>query len=629
MINRFLPALVIAVGILLPGPLSADSFRITFGGADREVADWSGGIGSQQGAVEIVASYHFALEESYDATSWKCGNQWDGKLQMEPKDAAAFPGTRWKGVVVNVEGPGRTVVEIKTRQGNARFRPEQVRFQERLKLLDGRIRVERVPEMRPLSGEKGDDDYPALTVGPDGRVWVAWISFQGGADRIHLRSSTNGTDWTPTEIVTPAAGDYYQVALVSTRPNQVTAVFSAIVDGAVNLYARDVEAGDWSALERITHGPGPDTFPSLAAAKDGKVFLAWQSGAAGHTDISLMTRQDGEWSDPVAITSHPASDWEPALAVNSRGEASILWDSYRHGNYDIFLRRWAGGKLGPVERLTSSPDFEAHVSAVYDHRDRLWFAYDNGGPNWGKDHYGINGIQRGESGLYFHRQAQVRVLDRGRISEPKLPLDHRLPSGAITGSWMALGLDSARETFTEYPRLAVDGKGRVWAIVRTRALGRPNPPAVSERSIFPYWNYHVTMFDGHAWTRPVWVPFSDGRIEQRPGTAVDKDGNLWIASQTDGKSYPSDDPRFLEYSLYAGKIPLDDVPGAAVEDEYLVGSKQHAAPESVDDTEAGGFDAAMERVRNAGRRQKICGDMGRPSSAHGFVVRRLQRRQPL
>ncbi len=583
--NRFLPVLALSIGLLQSTPLTADSFRITFGGADREVSDWSGDIAAQGGTVEIVASYHFALDESFEGTSWSCGNQWDGKLQMEPRDAAAFPDTRWKGLVVNVEGSERTVVEIETRQGNTRFRPEQVRFQERLKLLAGRIRVERVPEMRSVSGEQGDDDYPALAIGPDGRKWLAWISFRDGADIIEMRSSTDGIEWIPIEQVTPTPGDYYQVALVSTRPNQVSVVFSAIVDGTVNLYARNYEDGNWSAVSKLTHGTGPDTFPRLAAAPNENVFLVWQSGSAGNTDISMLTRRGQEWSDPVAITRHPASDWEPALAVNSRGEAAILWDSYRHGNYDIFLRRWAAGKLGPVERLTSSPDFEAHVSAVYDHRDRLWFAYDNGGPNWGKDHYGINGIQRGESGLYFHRQAQVRVLDRGRISEPKLPLDHRLPSGAITGSWMALGLDSARETFTEYPRLAVDGKGRIWAVVRTRALGRANPPAVAERSIFPYWNYHVMMFDGHAWMPPVWVPFSDGRIEQRPGTAIDKDGNLWIASQTDGKSYPDDDPRFLQYDLYAGKIALDDVPGGAVEDEYLVGSKQHAAPESVDDTE--------------------------------------------
>ena len=119
---------------------------------------------------------------------------------------------------------------------------------------------------------------------------------------------------------------------------------------------------------------------------------------------------------------------------------------------------------------------------------------------------------------------------------------------------MALGLDSARQTFTEYPVLQVDGKGRLWAILRTRTLGRANPPSVAARSIFPYWDYKATMFDGHGWTRPVWIAFSDGRLEQRPAVAVDASGELWVASQTDGKSYaPDHDTRFWQYDRICGQ----------------------------------------------------------------------------
>jgi hypothetical protein len=163
-------------------------------------------------------------------------------------------------------------------------------------------------------------------------------------------------------------------------------------------------------------------------------------------------------------------------------------------------------------------------------------------------------------------------------------MDQLMPSGAITPSWMALGLASAKRTFTEYPVLQVDGKGRVWALLRTRAVGRPNPPTVRERSIFPYWNYHATMFDGQGWTEPVWIPFSDGRIEQRPGFAVDRDGGLWVATQTDGKSLTSDDPRFWTYEVRAGKIALDHVNGGIPQREYLVGVTGLSAPRAVEDT---------------------------------------------
>lgn len=503
---------------------------------------------------------------------------------MEPKDQAAFSQTRWKGVVVDVEGGDQTRVSIETAQGNAEFRAGEVRYQEVLKRLGGRIRIERVPASERMSESLADDDYPAMAIGPDGRVWVAWIAFENGADTVRVRSSADGEAWDEAVTLAPA-GDYYQVALISTKAGAVTAIASAIRDGLVHLYKAEYSVGGSVSGGALTWGPGPDTFPRMAAAPNGDVYLVYQSGAKGNTDVSLMVRRGDSWSSPMKVTEHSANDWEPSVAVNSRGEAAIAWDSYRNGDYDIFLRRFVDGRLGPVEQVTASKDFQAHVSLAYDHRDRLWMAWDNGGPNWGKDHYGINGIHRGESGLYFHRQAQVRVLDRGRIAKPVPPIDHRFAASPITGSWMALGLDSARQTYTEYPTLQVDGKGRVWAMLRTRTLGRTNPPSVSARSIFPYWDYKITMFDGHGWTPPVWIPFSDGRNEQRPAVAVDASGDLWVASQTDGKSYPPDDKRFWQYDVYAGKLEIDKTPGGHVEDEFFISPDDLPAPEAVSDSE--------------------------------------------
>lgn len=579
--SRLLICSIALVTALLPA--HAQRFRVLFGGADSEIADWSGSVSVDSGIVTVIASHHFGPQERFDTASWSCGNQWDGRLQMEPSDQAAFSPTRWKGVILDIEGGERGEVALETAQGTARFQVDHVRYHETLALLDGRMRIERVQMSERLSESLADDDYPALTVGPDGRVWVAWIAFEDGTDTIQLRSTADGATWDPAVAIAPP-GDYYQVALASTEAGAVTAVASTIRDGLVHLYKAEYSSGGGVSGEAFTHGPGPDTFPRMAVAPNGDAYLVYQSGAEGNTDIALRIRSNGTWSDPLKVTEHPASDWEPAVALNSRGEAAIAWDSYRHGNYDIFLRRMSGGKLGPLERVTASEDFQAHVSLAFDHRDRLWMAWDNGGPNWGKDHYGINGIHRGESGLYFHRQAQVRVLDRGRIAMPVPPIDHRFPASPITGSWMALGLDSARQTYTEYPVLHVDGKGRVWALLRTRTLGRVNPPSVAARSIFPYWDYKLTMFDGQGWTPPMWIPFSDGRNEQRPAAATDGSGNLWIVSQTDGKSYPADSDRFWQYDVYAGRIDLGSVPGGTSGDEFLIGADDLPAPEIADDS---------------------------------------------
>ena len=281
------------------------------------------------------------------AISGTAGCRWS------PKDQAAFPPTRWKGVIVDVDGGDQTSISIKTAQADARFRAGEVRYQETLKRLDGRIQIERAPASQRMSESLADDDYPAMTIGPDGRVWVAWIAFEDGMDTVRLRSSADGETWDEAVTLAPA-GDYYQVALVSPRPRAVTAVASTIRDGLVHLHEVEIHS------RRFAGGRGADTRAGAGhvsphgGGTERRRVLVYQSGGAGNTDVSLMVRRGDRWSAPIKVTEHPANDWEPSIAVNSRGEAAIAWDSYRHGNYDIFLRRYVNGEAGPA----GTPDRE-------------------------------------------------------------------------------------------------------------------------------------------------------------------------------------------------------------------------------------------------------------------------------
>ncbi len=45
-----------------------------------------------------------------------------------------------------------------------------------IKSLFGRIRIERIPRSNRTPDSLADDDYPAIAIGPDGRVWVGWIA---------------------------------------------------------------------------------------------------------------------------------------------------------------------------------------------------------------------------------------------------------------------------------------------------------------------------------------------------------------------------------------------------------------------------------------------------------------------
>ena len=85
------------------------------------------------------------------------------------------------------------------------------------------------------------------------------------------------------------------------------------------------------------------------------------------------------------MTDQPANHWAPAIAADSKGNVYVAWDSYENGNYDVFLRRFHDGEPEPVVPIGTLKAFEARPSLAVDSQDRVWIAYEMGGPNWGKD----------------------------------------------------------------------------------------------------------------------------------------------------------------------------------------------------------------------------------------------------
>ena len=86
------------------------------------------------------------------------------------------------------------------------------------------------------------------------------------------------------------------------------------------------------------------------------------------------------------MTEDPANDWGTRIAVDDQGKAYIAWDTYRNGNYDIYMQTYQSGNLGPAVLVAGTPRFEAHPTIAVDGQNRVWVAWDESGPNWGKDH---------------------------------------------------------------------------------------------------------------------------------------------------------------------------------------------------------------------------------------------------
>jgi hypothetical protein len=379
-----------------------------------------------------------------------------------------------------------------------------------------------VPTALSLSSDAGNDDYPAIASGPQGRVTVVFQQYTGSADRLVIRELQNGAFGSET-IEAPETRDVFRPAAAYDGRGILHLVWSAQIDGEWELYARHRGAQGWSAIERVTSAAGPDIYPRLATAPDGTVWLAWQAFRNGQSDILLRPYANGAWGNEIKISESAANDWEPALSIAPDGAIWVAWDSYDRGNYDIFARSVRGGVPGPIRAVTKSPRFEARPSIACDRGGRVWIAFEEGEANWGKD-YGYLFKDRGNP-LYQSRGIRLVQLNGDRVEEPVQPISSAFPQG------MPEMLHS--------PRIAIDSAGVLTIVAQQLSHANRVLEVWGAQGV---WEQVSFSLNGAGWTPAVVLPGSTGPNEARAAMAVTPQGTYAVWG-SDNRSFTNGAPQ--------------------------------------------------------------------------------------
>jgi hypothetical protein len=115
----------------------------------------------------------------------------------------------------------------------------------------------------------------------------------------------------------------------------------------------------------------------------------------------------------------------------------IAWDSYESGDYDVFVREYdKDGKAENIRAVANTPGYETRPSLTYDLQSRLWIAWEQSGPKWGKD-WGAYDREDG-IGLYKGRTIGLRVLEDGAWKDPMQMPETGLPGKMGRGGWAGL-----------------------------------------------------------------------------------------------------------------------------------------------------------------------------------------------
>ncbi len=440
-------------------------------------------------------------------------------------------------VLSDVRKGGRLTFE--TNKGNFAIPLDRVRPGNRVVRLKGRVRAEWVPAVQELAASELEEDFPAAALGPDGTGYVAYIAHEhvgpkrlarlrtfpedldrfrpsGGGDQLLLLWNRRG--WSAPMVLTDRGLDLWRPTVAVDGENNLHVVWSQRCGGNWELFHRTFHPDRaLGRLERLTNREGADINARAVRAADGTVWIAWQGWKGADFQIFVMPLEEGV--DPIEIGQAGANEWNPDIAADSSGRVYVVYDTYARGNYDVRLAVIDTAKRAVVsiQPVADSPRFEANAAVACDREGRVWVAWETRGYNWGKDqgaHYRLTGVLQPGTRLYAQADVHLGWWDGKCWRYPRTTL-----RAAMRPRF------GRRPGQMSFPRLAVDGQGRVWLTFRKR-----------ERWVGPagtYWQTYVTSYDQRGWLGPIEVAYSDNLLDNRPGLIGLPDGGLLLCMSTD------------------------------------------------------------------------------------------------
>ena len=545
----------VVVGVLAAAATGSaePAFKITFSTQNRAHGRvWNGGVGDAS-SLRSMLGWHLHDDDRLNPPA-----RWRIVTQSVGGDVAS------PGVILEINAPESLPFSFFTRRGDTEIQPRAIPFgvPHAPAGFRGDVVIERVPVPTVVSSPETEDDDPALLRAGDGDFWLAWVAYRTvqrngpyleGADRVMVARSSDGRIWSEPSAVTPW-GDHFRVKLGEDASGRVWCVYAAQQDlgsGNFDIFGLPLGGGE-SAPVRLSSDPRPDAFHDLASAPDGSMYLVWAGfrdapdGGLPQSDI-LLRRFDGtRWGPEANLTESAEDDWEPAVAADSSGRAWVAWDSYREYGFDLLLRSVTADAADAVIEVSSTPFAEMRADVAVDGADRVWLAWEEGSVNWGKD-FG-----------YGNARHRINLKKGFRLYDPRGP---RLARVAVleNGQWMQTSRslvgsapDFLDRRLFQNPRLAADGDGNVWVLLRHqwRPAGRWGG------HFFDY--YATTWADGN-WIAPVLLTGSTGRIDTQVAAVAAEGGSLLAAVVGDGRRMPVGLPKHHDVAVV--RIDGRAVPG--------------------------------------------------------------------
>jgi hypothetical protein len=522
-------------------PTAGAVLRLSLGLKDEKPTDWSGSIEASPGEVVGLAIQPPKAGTVQGKSAWEIHTRRTQAPAQKSVHDPNLPLTNRPVVLATINAPGAAKISIRTAQGEFSFALTELRPGAPRGFLNGRLEVEVLPQSVAITRGPEDNDQPAAVRGADGRIWVAYVAYQhakpidtkaaqetkdfstlvaeGNGDQVRL-VCFDGKTWGEPIAVTPSGLSVWRPAVAVDGRGAVWVIWSQEADGNWDLYARrlDPTSGRLGQPERLTNDPGADINPiAVTQPTSGKVYVVWQGWRAGNFQILVTSLEGAKAAAEKRLTTAPANHWAPAAAFDSKGKLHVAFDTYEQGNYDVKLISDAAGYQPRTIHVAASDNYEAYPSLAVDQNDRVWIAYEESSPNWGKD-WGMKWLGPSGEQMYFRSDVVLRCVEGDRVLQA---------AGVIPSDPIQRNYPDATTKRLSLPRLAIDGAGRVWLLVRRH----PNNSGSGE-----IWISLFTHHTGLGWSSPAPLTHCENLLDNRPALVPLPQGGVLVVHSSDGRT---------------------------------------------------------------------------------------------
>ena len=352
----------------------------------------------------------------------------------------------------------------------------------------------------------------------DGR-WAAWLSFHpDSGDQVVIRRLGAALEpLLPPTSVAGATGRRHVVVrptlacgrgaedtwLLYSTPGDRAAGDGGPAGGGWRIWARRLGTGEAGAdgvgaAELVSQGVDHALNQEVVVDDAGRLHVVCQQLHEGRFRTAYRCRDAGGWSVADLLSPADENAWDPCLVVRD-GQVTVFWSAYRRGRFRVVRRcrapgRWdePGSWDDELEVATGADRHALHPQAAAG-PDEVWLTYDS-----------LAVPDQASSGLTRFRAAADVGAGGVHDPVPDFDLACHVEVVAIRGRELSTPVASApvaERAAACYPRVAVDGAGRLWLAHR------------SMRQL-PFGDYlaHVAVrvHLGDDWSPPRLLPTSDG-----------------------------------------------------------------------------------------------------------------------